>query len=118
VLTHAVAAAGVDAGQSFVEIERIHAWGRRDRAWWLCDVESAVEALRLQEPLGVGVFVHVAETTPTMVTTGGLEVRRYFRRYTDDGLDLCDALGSYVPGAKVKLDEISKILGLSGNLKH
>jgi predicted PolB exonuclease-like 3'-5' exonuclease len=48
------------------------------------------------------------------VSAGGLEVRRYFHRYTDDALDLCDALGSYVPGAKVKLDEISKILGLSG----
>ena len=40
------------------------------------------------------------------VSAGGLEVRRYFHRYTDDALDLCDALGSYVPGAKVKLDEI------------
>jgi predicted PolB exonuclease-like 3'-5' exonuclease len=48
------------------------------------------------------------------VSAGGLEVRRYFHRYTDDALDLCDALGSYVPGAKVKLDEISKILGLTG----
>jgi predicted PolB exonuclease-like 3'-5' exonuclease len=48
------------------------------------------------------------------VSAGGLEVRRYFHRYTDDALDLSDALGSYVPGAKVKLDEISKILGLSG----
>ena len=48
------------------------------------------------------------------VSAGGLEVRRYFHRYTDDALDLCDARGSYVPGAKVKLDEISKILGLSG----
>jgi predicted PolB exonuclease-like 3'-5' exonuclease len=27
---------------------------------------------------------------------------------------LCDVLGSYVPGAKVKLDDVSKILGLSG----
>jgi len=48
------------------------------------------------------------------VSAGGLEVRRYFHRYTDDALDLCDALGSYVPGAKVKLDEICKILGLTG----
>jgi 3'-5' exonuclease len=48
------------------------------------------------------------------VSAGGLEVRRYFHRYTDEALDLCDALGLYVPGAKVKLDEISKILGLSG----
>jgi hypothetical protein len=29
-------------------------------------------------------------------------------------LDLCDILGSYVPGSKVKLDEVSKILGLPG----
>lgn len=48
------------------------------------------------------------------VSAGGLQVRPYFHRYTDDALDLCDALGSYGPGAKVKLDEISKILGLSG----
>jgi 3'-5' exonuclease len=41
-------------------------------------------------------------------------VRQYFRRYTDDALDLCDVLGSYVPGRKVKLDEVSKILGLTG----
>jgi Predicted 3'-5' exonuclease related to the exonuclease domain of PolB len=34
--------------------------------------------------------------------------------YTDDALDLCDALGSFGPGAKVKLDEISKMLGLKG----
>jgi predicted PolB exonuclease-like 3'-5' exonuclease len=44
----------------------------------------------------------------------GLQVRQYFRRYTDDALDLCDVLGSYVPGGKVKLDEVSKILGLTG----
>jgi 3'-5' exonuclease len=44
----------------------------------------------------------------------GLQVRPYFHRYTDDALDLCDVLGSYVPGGKVKLDEVSKILGLSG----
>ena len=31
-----------------------------------------------------------------------------------DTLDLCDVLGSYVPGGKVKLDEVSKILGLPG----
>jgi hypothetical protein len=48
------------------------------------------------------------------VAAGGLQVRPYFHRYTDDALDLCDALGSYAPGAKVKLDEISKILGFTG----
>jgi predicted PolB exonuclease-like 3'-5' exonuclease len=44
----------------------------------------------------------------------GLQVRPYFHRYAEDALDLCDVLGSYVPGSKVKLDEVGKILGLSG----
>ena len=48
------------------------------------------------------------------LSAAGLQVRQYFHRYTDDALDLCDILGSYVPGAKVKLDEVSKILGLPG----
>ena len=48
------------------------------------------------------------------VSAAGLQVRPYFNRYYDDALDLCDVLGSYVSGAKVKLDEISKILGLTG----
>jgi 3'-5' exonuclease len=48
------------------------------------------------------------------VPAPGLQVRPYFHRYTDDALDLCDILGSYVPGSKVKLDEVTKILGLKG----
>jgi predicted PolB exonuclease-like 3'-5' exonuclease len=48
------------------------------------------------------------------IVASGLQVRDYFHRYTEDALDLCDILGSYVPGAKVKLDEVAKILGLTG----
>ena len=48
------------------------------------------------------------------VPAAGLQVRQYFHRYTEDALDLCDVLGSYAPGAKVRLDDVSKILGLSG----
>ena len=48
------------------------------------------------------------------ISAAGLQVRPYFHRYTEDALDLCDVLGSYVPGVRVKLDEVSKILGLSG----
>jgi predicted PolB exonuclease-like 3'-5' exonuclease len=44
----------------------------------------------------------------------GLQVRSYFHRYSDDALDLYDTLGSFSPGSSVKLDEISKILALSG----
>ena len=48
------------------------------------------------------------------VPAAGLQVRPYFHRYYDDALDLCDALASYGYGGKVKLDEISKIMGLAG----
>src|SRR5262245_16041486 len=48
------------------------------------------------------------------VPAAGLQVRPYFRRYSDDALDLCDALASFTSGSKMKLDEISRILGLAG----
>ena len=48
------------------------------------------------------------------VSAAGLQVRPYFHRFSEDALDLCDALGSFSPGARVKLDELSKILGLPG----
>ncbi len=48
------------------------------------------------------------------VSAAGLQVRQYFHHYTEDAIDLCDVLGSYVPGVKVKLDEVTKILELPG----
>jgi predicted PolB exonuclease-like 3'-5' exonuclease len=48
------------------------------------------------------------------VSGAGLLVRPYFHRYTEDALDLCDVFGSYSSGAKVKLDENCKIVGLPG----
>jgi predicted PolB exonuclease-like 3'-5' exonuclease len=48
------------------------------------------------------------------VSAAGLQARPYFNRYYDDAVDLCDVLASYSSGAKVKLDEICKILGLTG----
>jgi 3'-5' exonuclease len=44
----------------------------------------------------------------------GLHNRAYFHRYTDDNVDLCDVLSSFSYGAKVKLDELSRIMGLPG----
>jgi predicted PolB exonuclease-like 3'-5' exonuclease len=44
----------------------------------------------------------------------GLHNRAYFHRYTDDNVDLCDVLSSFNFGAKVKLDELSRIMGLPG----
>ena len=44
----------------------------------------------------------------------GLSVRPYFHRYTDDAIDLCDVLSSFAPGAKAKLHEICRVMGLPG----
>lgn len=44
----------------------------------------------------------------------GMHNRAYFHRYTDDNVDLCDVLSSFSYGARVKLDELSRIMGLPG----
>lgn len=44
----------------------------------------------------------------------GLHSRAYFHRYTDDNVDLCDVLSSFSFGAKVKLDELCRTMGLPG----
>lgn len=48
------------------------------------------------------------------VSATGLQVRPYFHRYSNDALDLCDVLASYGSGAKVKLDDLCKIIGIAG----
>jgi predicted PolB exonuclease-like 3'-5' exonuclease len=44
----------------------------------------------------------------------GMHNRAYYHRYTDDNVDLCDVLSSFSYGGKVKLDELSRIMGLPG----
>ncbi len=39
---------------------------------------------------------------------------RYFNRYSDDAVDLCDVLSSFGASAKVKLDDLARTLGLPG----
>ena len=48
------------------------------------------------------------------VPAPGLVARSYFNRYTEDALDLCDALASFQAQAKVSLNELSRCLGLPG----
>lgn len=48
------------------------------------------------------------------VSAPGLEQRKYFNRYTDDALDLCDALASFDARGKLKLHELCRALGLPG----
>jgi predicted PolB exonuclease-like 3'-5' exonuclease len=48
------------------------------------------------------------------VSAPGLIQRPYFNRYTDDALDLCDALASFDARGKLKLHELCRALGLPG----
>jgi len=48
------------------------------------------------------------------VSAPGLSARPYFNRYSEDALDLCDALSSFSMQGKATLHEISKVLGLPG----
>jgi predicted PolB exonuclease-like 3'-5' exonuclease len=48
------------------------------------------------------------------VSAPALSKRAYFHRYTSDSLDLCDVLGSFNPGSRVKLDALARILGFAG----
>jgi predicted PolB exonuclease-like 3'-5' exonuclease len=44
----------------------------------------------------------------------GLSARPYFKRYTDDAIDLCDVLSSFSHSAKSTLHELCRVMGLSG----
>ena len=48
------------------------------------------------------------------ISAPGLSARNYFNRYSDDALDLCDALASFDQRAKLSLHELSRSLGLPG----
>jgi 3'-5' exonuclease len=48
------------------------------------------------------------------VTAPGLECRRYWNRYSEDSVDLCDALACYSAGGKVKLNDLCCALGFPG----
>lgn len=48
------------------------------------------------------------------VPAPGLYIRSYFNRYTDDALDLLDALSSFSTQARATLHEITRVMGLPG----
>jgi predicted PolB exonuclease-like 3'-5' exonuclease len=51
------------------------------------------------------------------VSAPGLSARSYFNRYTEDAIDLCDALSSFSAQGKASLHEISRVMGLPGKPK-
>jgi len=48
----------------------------------------------------------------------GLAGRKYFARYFDESLDLCDILASYENRSKVSLDLLSRVFGFAGKPDH
>ena len=48
------------------------------------------------------------------VSAPGLSLRPYFNRYTEDALDLCDALASFDQRAKTSLNDLCRALSFSG----
>ncbi len=51
------------------------------------------------------------------VSAPGLSLRPYFNRYTEDAINLCDALSSFSPQGKATLHEISRVMSLPGKPK-
>src|SRR5947209_17584619 len=51
------------------------------------------------------------------VSAPGLFARPYFHRYTDDAIDLCDALSSFSSNAKCTLHDLRRDMGLPGKPK-
>jgi 3'-5' exonuclease len=48
------------------------------------------------------------------VAAPGLSIRPYFNRYTEDALDLCDALSSFNSQGRATLHELCRVMGLPG----
>jgi predicted PolB exonuclease-like 3'-5' exonuclease len=51
------------------------------------------------------------------ISAPGLSARPYFKRFTDDAIDLCDVFSSFSPQGRATLHEISRLMGLPGKPK-
>lgn len=107
-----------------------------DQGRWLVDALGAPHVGERSEKELITAFVDkIAELNPQLITFNGntfdlpvlryraminhvsapgLASRLYFNRYTEDALDLCDALSSFSAQAKASLNEMSKVMGLRG----
>lgn len=109
---------------------------RREEPGWRVTAIGAPHIEERPEPELIGSFVgRIDELRPQLVTFNGngfdlpvlryraminrvpapgLQARAYFNRYSNDAIDLCDVLGSFGASGKMKLDDLSRILGLAG----
>ena len=108
----------------------------REDECWAVDAIGAPHTQTRSEKELIQTFVNkIAELNPQLITFNGnsfdlpvlryramthsisapgLAARPYFNRYTDDAIDLCDALSSFAPQARASLHELCKVMGLSG----
>ena len=108
----------------------------RENEHWIVDALGAPHVGERSERELIAAFVDkIAQLNPQLVTfngssfdlpvlryralvhkvpAAGLSTRRYFHRYSDDAVDLCDVLASFAPGAKATLHELCRVMGLPG----
>ena len=108
----------------------------RDSGHWIVDALGAPHRGERTEKELISSFVgRIAELTPQLVTFNrssfdlpvlryramvhgvaapGLTTRPYFNRYSEDAIDLCDALSSFSAQGKATLHEICRVMGLPG----
>lgn len=111
---------------------------RRDRVWHVLSLGAPHTGERTEADVIASFVGRIAEDRPQMVTFNGsgfdlpvlryraminrvsapgLECRRYWYRYSDDCLDLCDALACYSAGGKVSLNDLCRALRFPGKPK-
>ena len=108
----------------------------RDNGAWVVDALGAPHVGDRTEKQLITAFVdRIAELSPQLITFNGnsfdlpvlryraminkvsapgLSARPYFNRYSEDALDLCDALSSFSMQGKATLHEICKVMALPG----
>jgi 3'-5' exonuclease len=108
----------------------------RENGHWQVDALGAPHISERTEKELIAAFVNrIAELKPQLVTFAGssfdlpilwyramvnrvaapgLAARPYFYRYSEDAIDLCEALASFHPKCKGKLHELCRIMGLPG----
>jgi hypothetical protein len=109
---------------------------RADNGHWAVDALGAPHVGERSEKELIAAFVEkIAALSPQLITFNGssfdlpvlryramvhsiaapgLAARAYFHRYSEDAIDLCDALSSFSSQAKATLHELCRVMGLPG----